>query len=105
MNPNPVPTGGNPYMVECSGCLGEPRHDLGRRSEDLGSRGVAGGAQPCCAAPSCQPPQNRGISAPWDNLAIFERCRRMARYRVAVDTGGTFSDFVYLNETTGAVTI
>ncbi len=29
----------------------------------------------------------------------------MARYRVAVDTGGTFSDFVYLNETTGAVTI
>src|SRR5579862_3841328 len=29
----------------------------------------------------------------------------MARYRVAVDTGGTFSDFVYLNEETGAVTI
>src|SRR5215471_6056294 len=29
----------------------------------------------------------------------------MARYRVTVDTGGTFSDFVYLNETTGAVTI
>ena len=29
----------------------------------------------------------------------------MARYRVAVDTGGTFSDFVYLNEDTGAVTI
>jgi len=29
----------------------------------------------------------------------------MARYRVAVDTGGTFSDFVYLDETTGAVTI
>jgi N-methylhydantoinase A len=29
----------------------------------------------------------------------------MARYRVAVDTGGTFSDFVYLNEATGAVTI
>src|SRR5580658_9702676 len=29
----------------------------------------------------------------------------MARYRVAVDTGGTFSDFVYLNEVTGAVSI
>jgi N-methylhydantoinase A len=29
----------------------------------------------------------------------------MARYRVAVDTGGTFSDFVYLNENTGAVSI
>jgi N-methylhydantoinase A/oxoprolinase/acetone carboxylase beta subunit len=26
----------------------------------------------------------------------------MGRYRVAVDTGGTFSDFVYLNEETGA---
>src|SRR5438045_1519653 len=29
----------------------------------------------------------------------------MARYRVTVDTGGTFSDFVYLNEATGIVTI
>ena len=29
----------------------------------------------------------------------------MARYRVTVDTGGTFSDFVYLNEETGAVAI
>jgi N-methylhydantoinase A len=29
----------------------------------------------------------------------------MPRYRVAVDTGGTFSDFVYRNEDTGAVTI
>jgi N-methylhydantoinase A len=29
----------------------------------------------------------------------------MLRYRVTVDTGGTFSDFVYLNEATGAVTI
>ena len=29
----------------------------------------------------------------------------MARFRVAVDTGGTFSDFVYHNEETGAVTI
>jgi N-methylhydantoinase A len=29
----------------------------------------------------------------------------MGRYRVAVDTGGTFSDFVYLDEATGAVTI
>src|ERR1700691_1680328 len=35
----------------------------------------------------------------------LERRRRMARYRVAVDTGGTFSDFVYLNEETGAVSI
>lgn len=29
----------------------------------------------------------------------------MAHYRVAVDTGGTFSDFVYLDEDTGAVAI
>src|SRR5690242_15718704 len=29
----------------------------------------------------------------------------MPRYRVTVDTGGTFSDFVYLNEATGAVSI
>src|SRR5262247_1267858 len=29
----------------------------------------------------------------------------MARYRVTVDTGVTFSDFVYLNEDTGEVTI
>jgi len=29
----------------------------------------------------------------------------MPRYRVAVDTGGTFSDFVYLNEETGAVSV
>ena len=29
----------------------------------------------------------------------------MPRYRVAVDTGGTFSDFVYLNEETGTVSI
>src|SRR5581483_6699584 len=31
--------------------------------------------------------------------------RRMPRYRVAVDTGGTFSHFVYLNEDTGEVSI
>ena len=29
----------------------------------------------------------------------------MARYRVTVDTGGTFSDFVYLNEETGKLSI
>src|ERR1700716_2602157 len=29
----------------------------------------------------------------------------MPRYRVTVDTGGTFSDFVYLDESTGAVSI
>ena len=29
----------------------------------------------------------------------------MPRYRIAVDTGGTFSDFVYLNEDTGAVSV
>jgi N-methylhydantoinase A len=29
----------------------------------------------------------------------------MSRYRVTVDTGGTFSDFVYLDEATGKVTI
>src|SRR6204780_1624437 len=37
--------------------------------------------------------------------ASLERRRRMPRYRIAVDTGGTFSDFVYLNEDTGAVAI
>ena len=31
--------------------------------------------------------------------------RSMSRYRVTVDTGGTFSDFVYLNEDTGEVSI
>src|SRR6195256_646209 len=30
---------------------------------------------------------------------------RMPRYRVTVDTGGTFSDFVYLNEESGEVSI
>src|SRR5260370_12831559 len=30
---------------------------------------------------------------------------RMARFRVTVDTGGTFSDFVYLNEASGEVSI
>jgi N-methylhydantoinase A len=29
----------------------------------------------------------------------------MGRYRVTVDTGGTFSDFVYLDEETGEVSI
>src|ERR1700739_4273520 len=29
----------------------------------------------------------------------------MSRYRVTVDTGGTFSDFVYLDEETGKVSI
>src|SRR6266436_4914220 len=29
----------------------------------------------------------------------------MTRYRVTVDTGGTFSDFVYLNEATGELSI
>ena len=29
----------------------------------------------------------------------------MARYRVTVDTGGTFSDFVHLNEATGEISI
>src|SRR5919108_2491849 len=29
----------------------------------------------------------------------------MSRYRVTVDTGGTFSDFVYLDESTGEVSI
>jgi N-methylhydantoinase A len=31
--------------------------------------------------------------------------KRMSPYRVTVDTGGTFSDFVYLNEETGELTI
>jgi N-methylhydantoinase A len=42
------------------------------------------------------------------SLALVLRCARdtdMTQYRVAVDTGGTFSDFVYLNEDTGAVSI
>src|SRR5205823_6692296 len=34
-----------------------------------------------------------------------ESCHRMARYRVTVDTGGTFSDFVYLNEESGELSI
>ncbi|MFQ5903090.1 MAG: hydantoinase/oxoprolinase N-terminal domain-containing protein, partial [Candidatus Binatia bacterium] len=29
----------------------------------------------------------------------------MAKYRVTVDTGGTFSDFVFFNEETGEITI
>ncbi|MCZ6563675.1 MAG: hypothetical protein O6948_12260, partial [Deltaproteobacteria bacterium] len=29
----------------------------------------------------------------------------MAKYRVAVDTGGTFSDFVFFNEERGEITI
>jgi len=29
----------------------------------------------------------------------------MSKYRVTVDTGGTFSDFVFFNEDTGAITI
>ena len=29
----------------------------------------------------------------------------MAKYRVAVDTGGTFSDFVFFNEEQGEITI
>ena len=29
----------------------------------------------------------------------------MGRYRLTVDTGGTFSDFVYLDEETGEVSI
>src|SRR4029078_108868 len=33
------------------------------------------------------------------------RNQAMGRYRVTVDTGGTFSDFVYLKEETGEVTI
>jgi N-methylhydantoinase A/oxoprolinase/acetone carboxylase beta subunit len=27
----------------------------------------------------------------------------MAKYRVTVDTGGTFSDFVFFNENTGMI--
>ena len=29
----------------------------------------------------------------------------MARYRVTVDTGGTFSDFVFFNEETGEISV
>lgn len=29
----------------------------------------------------------------------------MAKYRVTVDTGGTFSDFVFFNEETGKISI
>src|SRR6058998_2736341 len=38
-------------------------------------------------------------------LSPFGILSSMARYRVTVDTGGTFSDFVYLNESTGEMTI
>lgn len=37
--------------------------------------------------------------------ARVESDHRMARYRVTVDTGGTFSDFVHLNEQTGEISI
>src|SRR5215475_12477722 len=36
---------------------------------------------------------------------LSDTVHRMARYRVTVDTGGTFSDFVYLNEESGELTI
>jgi N-methylhydantoinase A len=39
------------------------------------------------------------------NDRTFGETFRMSRYRVTVDTGGTFSDFVYLNEDSGEVTI
>ena len=42
------------------------------------------------------------------SLPLFARVEsdhRMARYRVTVDTGGTFSDFVHLNEQTGEMSI
>jgi len=38
-------------------------------------------------------------------LSPFGILSSMARYRVTVDTGGTFSDFVYLNEATGEMSI
>jgi N-methylhydantoinase A len=38
-------------------------------------------------------------------FARVESDHRMARYRVTVDTGGTFSDFVHLNEQTGEISI
>src|SRR5215469_16269431 len=46
-------------------------------------------------------------TAPQDEVAQGEEqdCCGMPRYRVTVDTGGTFSDFVYLDEAAGAVTI
>ena len=31
--------------------------------------------------------------------------KTMAKYRVTVDTGGTFSDFVFFNEANGEITI
>src|SRR5258708_22286292 len=43
-------------------------------------------------------PYIRGLFRP-------DSCHRMPRYRVTVDTGGTFSDFVYLDEKTGEVSI
>jgi N-methylhydantoinase A len=38
-------------------------------------------------------------------FACVDSDHRMARYRVTVDTGGTFSDFVHLNEQTGEISI
>jgi N-methylhydantoinase A len=40
-----------------------------------------------------------------DRPAHDDTDHRMTRYRITVDTGGTFSDFVYLDEETGEVSI
>src|SRR5262249_60828309 len=47
------------------------------------------------------------VSCPYSGRCSHEAGtdHRMARYRVTVDTGGTFSDFVYLNEETGELSI
>jgi N-methylhydantoinase A len=42
---------------------------------------------------------------PYIDVPIVGLQYRMPRYRVTVDTGGTFSDFVYLDEDTGEVSI
>ena len=60
----------------------------------------AGTGQEWQAAPRCHRRAGDGrVSA--DRARIVS----MPRYRVTVDTGGTFSDFVYLDEETGEVTI
>ena len=43
--------------------------------------------------------------APAHGLSARRRSRPMPQYRVAVDTGGTFTDFVFLREDTGELSI
>src|SRR3979409_1918753 len=50
---------------------------------------------PCCA----------GLHSGHREAPQTRQKEQMGRYRVTVDTGGTFSDFVYLNEETDEVSV